>query len=140
MRNGNLDDVDLDFLFSEIRNGVNDVQLDLDGNGLVNAMDANFWVQDIKGTHLGDANLDYSVDEMDFELWESQVFSGETGWAEGDFNGDGRTDVRDFHVWNDHKFMVAQRVVPEPVASPYWIILAGVRWLCGGRGDKFSVG
>ena len=61
--------------------------------------------------HPGDANLDDVTDVRDFMIWNVHKFTSGTDWTTGDFNGDAVTDVRDFMIWNVHKFTSA----PEPV-------------------------
>ena len=59
------------------------------------------WVEDLKNTYFGDANLDGEFNSGDFV----QVFQrghyedtvvGNSGWADGDWNGDGEFDSGDF--------------------------------------------
>jgi hypothetical protein len=60
----------------------------------------------------GDANLDTITDVRDFNVWNAHKFTDNTEWTTGDFNGDGITDVRDFNQWNAAKFTTA--VGPGP--------------------------
>jgi hypothetical protein len=70
-------------------------------------------------SHFGDANLDGSVDGIDFGIWQDHVFTSCSGWVDADFNGDGVTDVSDFNIWNDNKFqMAAAATVPEKARTP----------------------
>ena len=62
----------------------------------------------------GDANLDGKTDVRDFNIWNSHKFTSGTDWTSGDFDGNGKTDVRDFNVWNEHKFTSAPPL-PPPV-------------------------
>ena len=57
---------DIDELAESIRNGSVDLVHDMDGNQIVDDADRLFWVTDIKDTFLGDANLDGTVDRLDF--------------------------------------------------------------------------
>ena len=66
------------------------------------------------GPHPGDANLDGVTDVRDFMLWNAHKFTDGTEWATGDFNGDGGTDVRDFMIWNAHKFTSQAVIVGTP--------------------------
>ncbi len=54
--------------------------------------------------HPGDANLDTTTDVRDFNVWNTHKFTSGTDWTTGDFDGNGITDVRDFNVWNTAKF------------------------------------
>ena len=52
----------------------------------------------------GDGDQNWSVDVSDFNIWNSNKFTMDTSWQEGDYNGDGVTDNSDFNIWNMHKF------------------------------------
>ncbi len=65
----------------------------------------------------GDANLDGTVDGMDFLDWNANKFTSTPAWCSGDFNADGVVDGQDFLIWNGNKFMSADgqvASVPEP--------------------------
>ncbi len=64
------------------------------------------------GLHPGDANLDSTTDVRDFMIWNTHKFTSGTNWTTGDFNLDGITDVRDFMIWNAHKFTSAPAPPP----------------------------
>lgn len=72
---------------------------------------------DVQPALLGDANLDGTVDGLDFIIWNNWKFTSGTHWATGDFNGDGITDGQDFIFWNRNKFMSVDQYVPEPGMS-----------------------
>ncbi len=67
--------------------------------------------------HPGDANLDDVTDVRDFMIWNTHKFTSGTDWSTGDFNSDGVTDVRDFMIWNVHKFTSAPAPVSPNVAG-----------------------
>jgi hypothetical protein len=69
--------------------------------------DVHFWVTELKGTLLGDTNLDFVVDGQDFIVWNEYKFSADARWTHGDFNADGVIDGLDFVIWNDNKFTSA---------------------------------
>ena len=104
---GDLDCDDIGALSAESAGGTNDLTFDVNGDGLVDVLDVEFWVTSLKGTLLGDANLDMSVDASDFNVWNENKFTSATGWCEGNFNGDGAVDASDFNVWNENKFQSA---------------------------------
>lgn len=104
------DAADIDVLAQAIREDSQDLRYDLDSSGAVNKQDMDMLVRDIVGTEYGDANLDFTVTTFDRAIWEYHRFQHGTGWASGDFNGDGRTDVSDFNVWNSHR----QDTQPQP--------------------------
>ena len=88
----------------------------------VDMEDRRIWVEDLFGTKIGDANLDGSVDDVDFALWNANKFTFGTSWETGDFNGDGTTDVADFHLWNENR-TVAVNAVPEPATTSRLMVL-----------------
>ncbi len=101
---GDLDCDDIDMLSAEIVAGGSNLAFDVDSNGAVNVADLHFWVTDLKGTLLGDANLDFTVDGADFLIWNGNKFQSGTTWCTGDFDGNGITDGADFLIWNASKF------------------------------------
>ncbi len=137
-RNGELDCLDIDLLGSAIRAGSVDLTFDANSDGIVDAADYESWVVDLKGTVLGDANLDFVNDISDFNLWSESKFTSGTGWCQGDFDGNGATDVSDFNIWNDHRFTAAPVAVPE--VSPLGLLVLGVLGLvAGGAGRRRAI-
>ncbi len=115
---GQLDCEDVDSLTLEIAAGSNNVAFDVTGDNLVNVDDLNEWVLNLKGTLLGDANLDFSVDTSDFNIWNVNKFTAGGGWCAGNFNGDDFVDASDFNLWNLNKFTAALRpLVPNEPES-----------------------
>ena len=91
---------DIDALSLAIRSGSDDLRFDIDGDERVSQSDLRRLVNDVLGTHFGDANLDGRFDSEDFVT----VFiagkyldgvAGNTTWGEGDWNGDGSFDDAD---------------------------------------------
>ena len=96
---GELDLADVDQLLVEIAAGTNSATFDLSADGLVDDADLNIWVNELKNTWIGDANLDGEFNSSDFVT----VFSAgkyekdETaGWSDGDWTGDLRFNSSDF--------------------------------------------
>jgi hypothetical protein len=120
--NGVLDGPDIDELSLAIRNLSNDVKYDLNQDGSNNSDDRTKWVNDLRKTYFGDANLDGEFNSSDFVL----VFTSgkyETGqlseWGTGDWNGDGLFDSSDFvKAFTDGGYEKGPRAstaaVPEP--------------------------
>jgi hypothetical protein len=104
-QNGTIDAADIDQIFADIAASTNSPVNDIDGSGTVDSDDVVELVEDILGTFYGDANLDGSVDMVDFEIWRANNFQSDTGWAQANFNGDGGTDGSDFNLWNANKFI-----------------------------------
>ena len=129
-----MDCADVDALVSAIVGGSNSAVFDLDGNTVVDAADLELWLAAAGEENLGpglsylpaDANLDGAVDGADFNVWNENKFTGDTGFCGGDFNADGHTDGSDFNVWNEYKFNnsdVRVRAVPEPSCSVTLLLL-----------------
>ncbi|QDU70299.1 dockerin type I domain-containing protein [Mucisphaera calidilacus] len=115
---GLLDASDIDILISHF----GEPAWDLTGNGLTNRLDLEFWVENILGTAVGDANLDHAVDLLDLSALASR-FNQNGTWAQGDFNGDGIVNLNDLST-------LAARFgyttpVPEPAAC-LLLTLAGL--------------
>ena len=95
---------DIDRLFRAIgRSSLNPV-FDVNQDFQLDDDDATFLIEEILRTLRGDANLDGSVDAIDFGVWGNNRFTAGTGWATGDFNGDGVTDGTDFNFWIANRF------------------------------------
>jgi Lamin Tail Domain len=117
---------DIDPLVNNIANGTNTGSFDLTGDGQVNAADLAAWLAEAGAANIGpgrpyrvgDANLDGIVDGSDFGLWNSNKFTGNKNWCQGNFNADSVTDGSDFGLWNSNKFTASDgAVVPEPSAA-----------------------
>ena len=114
---GDLDCDDVQQLGAAIQGNSTDTTFDLDGDMDVDIDDLNYWITDIKGTELGDANLDFVVDGADFQIWNQNKFQSGTSWCTADFNADGVTDGRDLLIWNNNKTVPLQRFV-QPATAP----------------------
>ena len=120
---------DVDQLVSAIvdvkNGGMPDLNFDMTGEGNVDNSDLDAWLAeagDIGGLTasgnpvlVGDAQLDGTVDGVDFIAWNGSKFTSVAAWCSGDFNADGVVDGQDFILWNNNKFTTADHVaVPEP--------------------------
>lgn len=130
--NGVLEVSDLDALSAAVKDGSTEGIFDLDGSGGVDLADVNYWVAELKGTWVGDANLDGEFNSSDlvtaFEAgeYEDGVAMNST-WSEGDWNADGEFDSSDFvAAFGDGGYEVGPRqavaVVPEPSALVLFLI------------------
>ena len=90
-----LDVKDIDELAARVRVSSGDLYYDVDADGQISENDIAVWVEGLKGTQLGDTDLNGSVDFEDF-LVLSEHFGTAGGWGDGDFTGDGRVDFSDF--------------------------------------------
>lgn len=106
---------DIDALVVDIFGGGNTPTFDLTGDGSVDLLDLDKWLDDapqLNGLAItrylyGDANLDTVVDGEDFLIWNANKFSFGPAWCRGDFNASGFVDGADFVIWNRNKFMVS---------------------------------
>ncbi len=115
---GMLDCDDINTLVNAVATGNTSSSYDVNGDGQVNVLDVHAWITDLKGTVIGDANLDNVVDGQDFIAWNDHKFTSTAAWCSGDFNADGVVDGQDFITWNDHKFQSASSShVPEPASG-----------------------
>ncbi len=133
--NGQLDPADLAVLQQNVVAGSNQLRYDINGDRAVDRINVDYWITDVFGTLLGDANLDRVVDGSDFIDWNANKF-GAADWFGGDFNSDGAADGQDFIIWNGNKFMSADaRAVPEPAG---WVMAIALFALGLARGHRIS--
>jgi hypothetical protein len=119
--NGILDTTDIDSLVAAIR--VQDLQFDLNADGVLDLADHAAWIKDLKQTWYGDANLDGKFSSLDLvavlQIGKFETFQ-HAGWSEGDWNGDGDFDTGDLvSAFQDGGYEQGPRVaaaaaVPEP--------------------------
>lgn len=131
---------DVNALTAAIAAGSNAAAFDLTGDGSVNLADLDKWRLDAGSANIGpgraykvgDANLDGGVDGSDFGVWNSNKFTSNTAWCNGNFNGDAVIDGSDFGLWNGNKFTSSDgnAVVPEPAGLLFW---SGIGVLIAGR-------
>ena len=108
----------------------------------MNLDDLQLWVADLKGTWIGDANLDGEFVTSDFvDVFQSGKYEtgAEASWSEGDWNADLRFDTSDFvQAFVDGGFEMGPReavqVVPEP--NGILMLLFGVICLVRRRCSK----
>ena len=125
---GLLSAADIDLLVP----GSPNLEFDVDGNGVVDDQDRQFWVEKMFGTFFGDTDLNREVNVSDF-LTLSGNFGNAGGWAEGDFDVSGDVQFADFLQLsaNFGNTKIAAATVPEP-NSPVLMLLAVVS-LCAVR-------
>jgi RHS repeat-associated protein len=113
-----IDVEDLELLFYAIDNNVfetydedgNIVGInDLNGDGYLDELDIQIWVEAVIDSLMGDANLDGTVDGQDFQTWNDNKHTSDPDYeyAEADFNNDGHVNGQDFVIWNNNKFTSA---------------------------------
>lgn len=117
---GDYDCHDIDALTTAIAAGSTDLSFDLTGDGDLNLADRDAWLAEGALANgfaspylLGDANLDGTVNGMDFLIWNANKFTATAGWCNGDFNADGSVNGGDFLNWNAFKFQSSDALVAE---------------------------
>jgi hypothetical protein len=91
---GQLTAADIDALSAHIRAGGSDLAFDVNLDGSVDQLDREAWVNELKYTYFGDANLDLQFNSSDLieALSASQyedAIDGNSTWATGDWDGNG---------------------------------------------------
>jgi hypothetical protein len=131
---GTLDATDIDTLSAAIRMGQTSSDFDVDGNSIVNGDDRTYWVDSLRGTYFGDANLDGRFDSEDLiNVLSSGQYEdaapGNSTWATGDWSGDGEFDSGDLVLalgaggYESTAATAATHAVPEP-HGPALMLLA----------------
>ena len=129
--NGVLDADDIDALAAAIRAGDNSSIYDVNGDAIVDVEDHRVWVEELRSTWFGDANLDGEFSSNDFVLiFTSGEFEdgipGNSTWADGDWNGDGEFSSSDFvSAFVSGGFEVGPRQVVADVPEPTALGLIG---------------
>jgi len=121
-----LDVTDVDALVAEIVAGTHDSTYDVTGDGFVDPDDLTEWLAVAGAANLvsmdpyrpGDANLDGAVNGTDHTIWFNNRFTSVAAWSQGDFTANGKIDIRDWNVWNQHKFIVSVLASSESSGGP----------------------
>lgn len=124
---GVLDAADIDALSAQVRSGTFSATYDVNSDTKVDDADRQVWVDQLKKTYMGDANLDGQFNSTDlvgvFQVGEYEdATNGNSGWADGDFSGDGDFNSTDFVVafqagGYDQGPRAAVSAVPEPATG-----------------------
>jgi hypothetical protein len=98
---GMLSAADIDALTAAVRAGSSDLTFDVNQDGAVSGQDRVVWVEELKKTYFGDANLngEFNSGDLVFVLTSGQyedATPGNSTWATGDWNGDGDFTTSDF--------------------------------------------
>jgi hypothetical protein len=137
---GVLDAVDIDLLTAVVLAGTNDSTYDVNGDSVVNQADRDVWVESLRGTWVGDANLDGLFDSSDLVVvfGAGKYETGEAaGWGEGDWDGNGLFGSGDLvAAFSDGGYESGPRgatasVVPEPASAI--TLLPAILLLAAGR-------
>jgi hypothetical protein len=128
---GQLTAADIDILSAAVRDESIDARYDLNNDSLINGDDRIVWVQTIKNTHFGDANLDGQFGTADLvEVFQAGRYEdnieGNATWATGDWNGDGEFSSADlvlcFQFGGFEEGPVSAVAVPEPAGIALAVI------------------
>jgi hypothetical protein len=129
---GQLTAADIDALNEAVRMQPTELRYDVTQDGYVNGVDRTAWVQKLKRTYLGDADLDGAFTSADlvqvFAAGEYEdAVSMNSGWSEGDWNGDGDFDTGDVvAAFQEGGYELgprsATRAVPEPSTAVMGIV------------------
>ena len=129
---GSLNAEDIDLLSQKIREGVRPGRFDLNGDRVLNQADRDYWVNELAGTYLGDANLDGEFNSADFVVvFQGGLFETDSpaGWELGDWDGDGLFNSSDFvTAFQDGGYEKGHRgpsVVPEPSSAGMLVLAIG---------------
>ena len=95
-----VDDSDIDALQEAIAESSTDDRYDLDGNQSVDRRDANYLIEVVLDSVIGDANMDGIFDSQDLvEIFQAGQYedgiAGNSTWSTGDWNGDHECDTSD---------------------------------------------
>ena len=121
---GVLDGLDLDAMVPGLAG--NDLAFDLNADGQTDFDDRLFWLKSLRGTWVGDSNLDGEFSSTDFvQVFQAGLFENPEApatWGEGDWNGDGLFNSGDFvAAFQDGGF--ENGPLPAAVPEPSSIIL-----------------
>ncbi|MCA9197591.1 MAG: hypothetical protein KDA87_08645 [Planctomycetales bacterium] len=127
-----LDVLDVNLLMAGLRAGTNLV-FDLVPNGELNHQDLVVWVEELKNTYFGDANLDGEFNSTDLiQTFKSGKFedgiADNANWEDGDWNGDREFDTTDFIIaFQSGGYEIGPRgdvlSVPEPSGATLCLLL-----------------
>ena len=115
---------DIDLLSVAVRDGIDDLAFDTNGDGRVGTEDYDSLL-DQANVLLGDTDISSAVDFSDF-LALSSNFGQAGGWAAGDFDGNGEVDFPDFLILSENFGTSSAAVAAVPEPSSTWLCLMGL--------------
>jgi hypothetical protein len=132
---GQLSAADIDNLTLAVLSGTNEARFDLNADTKVNNADREVWVNTLKKTYFGDANLDGQFKTDDFVQifqagqYEDGVADNST-WATGDWNGDREFTSSDFvTAFAAGGYEAGPRAAVASVPEPSSLVLLSVGML-----------
>ena len=109
------------------------MRFDLNLDRQVDDTDRQLWVEEIRHTYFGDANLDGEFESQDFVevfvsgQYEDDIAANST-WASGDWNGDAEFTTDDFVIaFQSGGYEAGPRQAVRAVPEPSGVLL----WACG---------
>ena len=121
---------DIDLLSGLIREDSTSLSFDFNRDGVLDQQDRRFWVNEIKNTEFGDANLDGVFGTRDLVVvftsaeYEDGI-DGNSTWATGDWNGDSDFDSADLVLalqsgrFEDSPLVDLDQTHSVPEANPF---------------------
>ncbi len=128
---GLLTAIDIDLLSAVVQEQSHDPAYDLNADNLVDGVDRDVWVHDLRDTYYGDADLDGEFTSTDFVavFVAGKYESGEgAGWLEGDWDGEGTFGTSDFVVAfidGGYEQNAARSINPVPEPHSCVLLLLG---------------
>ena len=132
--NGILDAADINELTTAVQGRRSDTIYDVNSDGDVDNQDRIFWVDELRRTYFGDANLDGEFNSTDFVIVfqageYEDALAANSKWETGDWNGDGEFDSSDFvTAFQSGGFEAGPQTeamaVPEPTSGTMAIMLS----------------
>ena len=124
---GMLDAADIDELTMAVRNGDMDPKYDINHDALVDNNDRVDWVEGIKRTYFGDADMNLVFDDQDFVavFVSGKYLTGQdAGWADGDWDGNGVFTEQDLvAVFTAGGYLQPPRGAVAAVPEPTGVVL-----------------
>ena len=133
---GDFDADDIDELYANLFKEQPSPTADLDQDLDADNDDVRILVQDILGTDFGDADLNQTIDLIDFGYLASG-FGGDGGWVDGNFDGFLGVNVLDFGLLAGNygkDLTTGQSPVPEPAGLA--VLVVGL--ILGGRRPRLK--
>ncbi len=147
---GQLTTADIDDLSQKIRGGTNPTTYDLTKDGKVDFADHTYWIESLKKTWYGDANMNGEFNSADFVVvfqageYEDAI-AGKSTWATGDWNGDGEFNSSDFvTAFQGGGFEQGPRTpaaianVPEPASMVSALTASALAFILSRRGSQLK--
>ena len=99
---GTIDVRDVDVLMGAMGSTARIRRYDLNEDGTVDRLDLTELIVGVLDTQFGDTDLDGDVDLADFEVLASRFGTGDSSWAEGNFDGVPGISFRDFNLLSNN--------------------------------------